>query len=173
MASDIKALETGEVLPSENGIRQLADAIGSYPLSRIAEGALNSNPLHQVIPKDWAEVVRALRTLWLYGAEKDHIVPWDAAWRIQQLVAGKTRFVLASSGHIAGIINPPGGKGTYWTNGDETDTPARWRERNVTKAAGGRTGLHGSPTDQVPRGSPTRWGVDIIRRCRMRQEVTS
>ena len=26
------------------------------------------------------------------------------------------RYVLASSGHIAGIINPPGGKGTYWIN---------------------------------------------------------
>jgi polyhydroxyalkanoate synthase len=66
--------------------------------------------------------------IYAVGAEKDHIVPWDAAWRIQQLAAGKTRFVLASSGHIAGIINPPGGKGTYWTNDDETGTPARWRE---------------------------------------------
>ena len=62
------------------------------------------------------------------GAEKDHIVPWDAAWRIHQLIAGRTRFVLASSGHIAGIINPPGGKGSYWTNDDKTETPARWRE---------------------------------------------
>jgi polyhydroxyalkanoate synthase len=49
------------------------------------------------------------------GAEKDHIVPWDAAWRITQLFGGNVRFVRASSGHIAGIINPPGGKGTYWT----------------------------------------------------------
>jgi polyhydroxyalkanoate synthase len=49
------------------------------------------------------------------GAEKDHIVPWDAAWRITQLFAGEVRFVRASSGHIAGIINPPGGKGMYWT----------------------------------------------------------
>jgi polyhydroxyalkanoate synthase len=55
------------------------------------------------------------------GAEKDHIVPWDAAWRITQLFGGKVRYVLASSGHIAGIINPPGGKGTYWTN--EADPP--------------------------------------------------
>ncbi|MBV9250702.1 MAG: class I poly(R)-hydroxyalkanoic acid synthase [Acetobacteraceae bacterium] len=53
------------------------------------------------------------------GAEKDHIVPWDAAWRITQLVGGKARFVLGSSGHIAGIINPPGGKGSYWTVDDE------------------------------------------------------
>ena len=43
------------------------------------------------------------------GAEKDHIVPWEAAWRINQLVKGDVRYVLASSGHIAGIINPPGG----------------------------------------------------------------
>jgi polyhydroxyalkanoate synthase subunit PhaC len=49
------------------------------------------------------------------GAEKDHIVPWDAAWRITQLFGGDVRFVRASSGHIAGIINPPGGKGSYWT----------------------------------------------------------
>ena len=55
------------------------------------------------------------------GAEKDHIVPWDAAWRITQLFSGKVRYVLASSGHIAGIINPPGGKGTYWVN--EADPP--------------------------------------------------
>jgi polyhydroxyalkanoate synthase subunit PhaC len=71
------------------------------------------------------------------GAEKDHIVPWQAAWRVSQLVGGNVRFVLASSGHIAGIINPPGGKGTYL----EVEPPARfesaeaWRE-NATKHDG-------------------------------------
>jgi polyhydroxyalkanoate synthase len=63
------------------------------------------------------------------GAEKDHIVPWDAAWRITQLFGGEVRFVRASSGHIAGIINPPGGKGTYWTRetGDEAaSSPEQW-----------------------------------------------
>ena len=54
--------------------------------------------------------------IYAVGAEKDHIVPWDAAWRITQLMSGQVRFVLASSGHIAGMINPPGGKGTYWMN---------------------------------------------------------
>jgi polyhydroxyalkanoate synthase subunit PhaC len=63
------------------------------------------------------------------GAEKDHIVPWDAAWRINQLVAGQVRFVLASSGHIAGMINPPGGKGTYWVSGGQaTASPEAWRK---------------------------------------------
>ena len=49
------------------------------------------------------------------GCEKDHIVPWESAWRITQLFGGDVRYVLASSGHVAGIINPPGGKGAYWT----------------------------------------------------------
>ena len=76
--------------------------------------------------------IDAIDTLDTYavGAGKDHIVPWDAAWRITQLFGGKVRYVLASSGHIAGIINPPGGKGTYWTN--EIDpapaTAEHWRQ---------------------------------------------
>ncbi len=62
------------------------------------------------------------------GAEKDHIVPWDAAWHITQLFGGDVRFVRASSGHIAGIINPPGGKGAYWTRDrpDPARDPKQW-----------------------------------------------
>jgi polyhydroxyalkanoate synthase len=64
------------------------------------------------------------------GTEKDHIVPWDAAWRITQLFGGDVRFVRASSGHIAGIINPPGGKGTYWTQepGAVASSAEEWLE---------------------------------------------
>ena len=32
---------------------------------RAADNALNANPLRQVIPQDWAEIARALRTVWL------------------------------------------------------------------------------------------------------------
>ena len=40
------------------------------------------------------------------------------------------RYVLASSGHIAGIINPPGGKGVYWTNeaAPPSATAQEWRQ---------------------------------------------
>src|SRR3954453_19833672 len=72
------------------------------------------------------------------GAEKDHIVPWDAAWRITQLFGGDVRFVLASSGHIAGIINPPGGKGNYWTRemkDADASSPEQWVQ-SATKHEG-------------------------------------
>lgn len=73
---------------------------------------------------------RIPQDVYAVGAEKDHIVPWDSAWRVTQLLKGsKVRYVLASSGHIAGIINPPGGKGTYWTNdaGEPGATAQAWR----------------------------------------------
>jgi polyhydroxyalkanoate synthase len=66
--------------------------------------------------------------IYAVGAEKDHIVPWSAAWRVTQLVGGRVRFVLASSGHIAGMINPPGGKGTYWSSESQVETPEEWRK---------------------------------------------
>jgi polyhydroxyalkanoate synthase len=71
--------------------------------------------------------------IYAVGAEKDHIVPWDSAWRIVQLAGGKVRYVLASSGHIAGIINPPGGKGNYWVADDTKGmgSPEEWRKAAV------------------------------------------
>ncbi len=71
--------------------------------------------------------------IYAVGAEKDHIVPWYSAWRVSQLVSGKVRFVLASSGHIAGMINPPAKeKGRHWVNdeGDAGDfaTAEEWKK---------------------------------------------
>ncbi len=78
--------------------------------------------------------------LYAVGAEKDHIVPWYGAWRLGQLTSGKVRFVLASSGHIAGMINPPSKeKGRHWVNeeGDAGDyaTAQEWHE-NATEHEG-------------------------------------
>ena len=37
----------------------------------------------------------------------DHIVPWQNAYRSTQLLGGEKRFVLANSGHIQALVNPP------------------------------------------------------------------
>jgi polyhydroxyalkanoate synthase len=39
---------------------------------------------------------------------KDHIVPWENAYRSAALLGGKSRFVLSTSGHIQALVNPPG-----------------------------------------------------------------
>ena len=69
---------------------------------------------------------------YVYASREDHIVPWEAAYRNTQVLAGKMRFVLGASGHIAGVINPPAkGKRSHWI-GASNALPAeanQWLEK--------------------------------------------
>ena len=44
-----------------------------------------------------------------------------------QLFGGKRRFVLSSSGHIAGIVNPPNPKAKHWVNDSLPADPHEWK----------------------------------------------
>ncbi|MDB5859641.1 MAG: phbC [Ramlibacter sp.] len=55
--------------------------------------------------------------VYIYGSREDHIVPIAGAYASVKHLAGKKRFVMGASGHIAGVINPPSkNKRSYWTN---------------------------------------------------------
>ena len=61
---------------------------------------------------------------YIMATREDHIAPWKSAYVATQLYAGPKRFVLAASGHIAGVVNPPAAKKySYWTN-DKTPKDA-------------------------------------------------
>lgn len=45
--------------------------------------------------------------LYQVSAEDDHITPWRQTFHINGHVTGEKRFVLTSSGHILGVVNPP------------------------------------------------------------------
>ena len=61
------------------------------------------------------------------STREDHIAPWRSTYRGTRLLGGPNRFVLAASGHIAGVVNPPGGgKYSYWTNDALPDNPDAW-----------------------------------------------
>ncbi len=70
------------------------------------------------------------------STREDHIAPWKSTYRGTQLLAGDSRFVLAASGHIAGVVNPPdGGKYSHWINPAVPTTPEAWLE-GATEIAG-------------------------------------
>jgi polyhydroxyalkanoate synthase subunit PhaC len=50
---------------------------------------------------------RITQPLYAVGAEEDHIVPWQQAYRVHKAINVKApvRFVLTTSGHIFGIVN--------------------------------------------------------------------
>ncbi|MET7014725.1 alpha/beta fold hydrolase [Uliginosibacterium flavum] len=52
------------------------------------------------------DLERIEQPLYAVGAEDDHIAPWRQTFRVMNLVRGPKRYVLSSSGHIFGIINP-------------------------------------------------------------------
>jgi len=111
---------------NSDGTRMARAAHGWYLRNTYVENNL-IEPGKVRLKGEALDLGRIKQDIYACGAEKDHIVPWNSAWRITQLAGGKVRYILASSGHIAGIINPPGGKGTYWTNEDKTATADEWR----------------------------------------------
>ncbi|HAW37084.1 MAG TPA: class I poly(R)-hydroxyalkanoic acid synthase [Erythrobacter sp.] len=66
---------------------------------------------------------------YVQAGKEDHIAPAESVWRITDHFAGPLKFVLAGSGHIAGVVNPPGsGKYQYWTNTGSPRTLAEFRD---------------------------------------------
>ena len=54
---------------------------------------------------------------YIQGGKEDHIAPARSAYKLTNQFTGEKRFVLAGSGHIAGVVNPPSmHKYQYWTS---------------------------------------------------------
>ncbi len=55
--------------------------------------------------------------MFVQAARQDHIAPYRSVYKAMNIFGGSKRFLLAGSGHIAGVVNPPSKpKYTYWTN---------------------------------------------------------
>lgn len=67
---------------------------------------------------------------YVQAGKEDHIAPAESVWKIRDHFTGPIRFVLAGSGHIAGVVNPPeSGKYQYWINeADNLATLDQFRE---------------------------------------------
>jgi polyhydroxyalkanoate synthase len=62
-------------------------------------------------------------------AKEDHIAPAKSVFIGSKLFGGPVTYVLAGSGHIAGVINPPDRpKYQYWTNDKKAATLEAWLE---------------------------------------------
>jgi polyhydroxyalkanoate synthase len=76
------------------------------------------------------DMSKVTQPMYIVGTEQDHITPWKSAFRTCYLVGGPVRFVLATSGHILGVLSPPVDppKRRYWVSDmDKPMTPADWQ----------------------------------------------
>jgi polyhydroxyalkanoate synthase len=65
--------------------------------------------------------------IFVQASKDDHISPFRSVYNSAKLFGGPVTFMLAGSGHIAGVINPPSAnKYQHWTNPDLPGDAADW-----------------------------------------------
>jgi polyhydroxyalkanoate synthase subunit PhaC len=73
------------------------------------------------------------RDTYLVAGITDHICPWQSCYRSTQLLSGRQRFVLSTSGHVAAMVNPPGNaKASYQIGKECPEDPQEWLRRAET-----------------------------------------
>jgi len=75
---------------------------------------------------------------YVYGSRDDHIVPWKSAYASTGILRGRMRFVLGSSGHIAGVVNPPAASRRHYWVCDDVAAEAMPRDPQAWLSAAGR-----------------------------------
>jgi polyhydroxyalkanoate synthase len=91
-----------------------------YRYNKLAQGLLNFGG----VPLDLSRVTIPIYEL---ATREDHIAPAQSVFAGAKLFGGPLRFVLAGSGHIAGVVNPPEKpKYMHWilTDGDPKTLPS-------------------------------------------------
>jgi len=68
----------------------------------------------------------------ILSTREDHIAPWRSTYKATQVYSGPVKFVLAASGHIAGIVSPPGSKYGHWQNPNLATEPDDWFQGAIT-----------------------------------------
>jgi len=73
------------------------------------------------------DIGRVTVPIYNLATREDHIAPAKSAFLGSKFFGGPVRFVLAGSGHIAGVVNPPArAKYQYWTGGAPTGSLDLW-----------------------------------------------
>ena len=97
--------------------------------------------------------------VYMQASREDHIAPYPSVYRGAKRFGGPVRFMLAGSGHIAGVINhPAAGKYQHWTNDKLPKTVEAWikgaKEHPGSWWADWRDWLYERSGDDVPARTP-------------------
>lgn len=72
--------------------------------------------------------------VYMQSSKEDHIAPYTSVYRGARLFGGPVRYMMAGSGHIAGVINHPDAKKyQYWVNKHLPPTVDEWMDEAVEK----------------------------------------
>lgn len=97
------------------------DLIGTNPFMKPGRLRVRGTPLD----------MRQLKMdSYVIAGATDHITPWQGCYNTARLYRKQTTFVLANSGHIQSLLNPPGNpKAFFWTGPANKASAEAWLER--------------------------------------------
>ena len=102
------------ILPAKWHQAYLKDFYRDNKLVRAGELVVDGTPI---------DIHKVRTPTYVQAGREDHIAPAASVWKITHYFQGPLRFVLAGSGHIAGVVNPPEAqKYQYWTNDSKVET---------------------------------------------------
>ncbi|MGH7012889.1 MAG: PHA/PHB synthase family protein [Stellaceae bacterium] len=102
-------------------------AMHSFYLRRMYQENRLSQPGGITLAGVPIDLRRVKTPTFILSTREDHIAPWRSTYVVTQLYSGPVTFVLAASGHIAGVVNPPGkSKYGHWTNDKLPKDPEAW-----------------------------------------------
>jgi len=105
-------------------------AMHSYYLRNMYQKNLLAQPGGLTIDNVPIDLRKITTPIYLQAGKEDHIAPAKSVYKATQLYSGPVRFMLAGSGHIAGVVNPPRNrKYQHWLNETEKNPPTleEWR----------------------------------------------
>ena len=105
-------------------------AMHSYYLRNMYQKNLLAKPGGLTIDNVPIDLRKIAIPVYLQAGKDDHIAPAKSVYKATQLFSGPVRFMLAGSGHIAGVVNPPAAKKyQHWLNETAKNPPTldEWR----------------------------------------------
>jgi len=105
-------------------------AMHSYYLRNMYQKNLLAKPGGLTIDNVPIDLRKIAIPVYLQAGKDDHIAPARSVYKATQLFSGPVRFMLAGSGHIAGVVNPPAAKKyQHWLNETAKNPPTldEWR----------------------------------------------
>ena len=99
-----------------------------YQKNQLAEGKM-------VLGGETLDLSKVKTPIYAQSSKEDHIAPALSVYKGVKLFGGEKTFIMAGSGHIAGVINhPAANKYQYWTNPELPDTIGEWQSGAVEHA---------------------------------------
>ena len=99
-------------------------AMHSYYLRNMYQKNLLAKPGGLTIDNVPIDLRKITIPVYLQAGKEDHIAPAKSVYKATQLFSGPVRFMLAGSGHIAGVVNPPRNKKyQHWLNETAKNPP--------------------------------------------------